>query len=247
MDLNYFVFNGIKSADYKAYIADDDAVVVPEEEYEMIQIPGRNGDLAISKDRYQNINVSYDVTIFADNEDDFYINFYGLIDAIKASKSYQRLESSRRPDEYRMAIFKDAITVAPEFDGSIGEFTLTFNCKPQRYLVSGEIPRSFELNVNWMNPTPFDARPLIKVTGYGSVTIGQTVVTITGTSDQVIYIDCDLMEAYEYSGSAIITANSKISLSGHDFPALKGGESTFITRSYATISELKITPRWWRL
>ena len=93
------------------------------------------------------------------------------------------------------------------------------------------------------NPTEFDARPLIKVTGTGTAVVGDTAITITGTAEQTIYIDCDSMEIYTLNGGAPQSAASLVSFSGNDFPKLKAGSNTVALGT--GITSVTITPRWW--
>lgn len=95
------------------------------------------------------------------------------------------------------------------------------------------------------NPTPFDSLPLIKVTGTGTLGIGSWIITITGTSGQIIYIDCDIMDAYKITGGIIESANNLVSFNKIDYPRLVSGLNNF---SVGTgITEVKVTPRWWRV
>lgn len=95
------------------------------------------------------------------------------------------------------------------------------------------------------NPTPFDSLPLIKVTGTGTLGIGDWILTITGLSSQVLYIDCDMMEVYKNTGGIIEGANSLVSINKNTFPKLVSGVNN-ITKT-SGLTNLKITPRWWRI
>jgi hypothetical protein len=94
-----------------------------------------------------------------------------------------------------------------------------------------------------VNPTPFEALPIFEVVGTGSLTVGNTTVTITGDSTQDIFIDSDIMEAYEDDNGAIISRNDRISLSGMHFPTL--GTETGI--AYTGLTSVTVTPRWWTI
>lgn len=99
---------------------------------------------------------------------------------------------------------------------------------------------------NVVNPTLFESKPLLEVTGHGVLTIGSQSITINGTSStQVIHIDCDTMEAWEMSGSAMIPRNDYIQNAGDDFPKLKPGANK-ITLGVG-ITQVVVTPRWWRV
>ena len=83
------------------------------------------------------------------------------------------------------------------------------------------------------NPTPFEARPLLTVSGVGEITInGKSIQILESVSD--FEIDCETMEAED---------NSKIYCM--DFPELSGGENEIV--GYGSITALTVTPRWWTL
>lgn len=58
------------------------------------------------------------------------------------------------------------------------------------------------------------------------------------------FIDCEIGEAFKFSGSSPISLNSYIDL-GSDLPKLAPGNNTFTLSN--TITELNIIPRWWML
>ena len=93
------------------------------------------------------------------------------------------------------------------------------------------------------NPTPFDAQPLLKVTGAGVLGIGDYTITITGTAGQVIYIDCETMEIYKNTGGIITPAGSLVNFATNEFPKLPSGVSGVSLGD--GITEVEITPRWW--
>lgn len=83
------------------------------------------------------------------------------------------------------------------------------------------------------NPTPFEARPMLEVSGVGEITInGKSIQILESVSD--FQIDCEAMEAED---------NSKIYCM--DFPELSGGENEIV--GYGSITALTVTPRWWTL
>ena len=60
----------------------------------------------------------------------------------------------------------------------------------------------------------------------------------------IVYIDCDLGEAYTIIDGSPVSANEIISV-GADLPTLESGANEISFDS--TITELKITPRWWKV
>ena len=133
------VFDGESSRDYGIYITGQAVYNAPERDVEMINIPGRNGSFALDKGRFQNIEVTYPAGIFADNETDFAQGVSDFRNFLCSRNGYVRLTDDYNPDEYRMAVYKSGLDVSPA-QLKAGEFQLVFDCKPQRYLTSGEEP-----------------------------------------------------------------------------------------------------------
>ena len=166
-----FTFDGVDSKDFGVYISDTGAFNAPERDVEMIEIPGRNGAYALDKGRFGNIEVTYNAFVATDSESDYVSGINALRNALASRKGYKRLEDEFNPNEYRMAVYKSGLKVSSISDQS-GEFTITFDCKPQRYLKSGETAVTVARNATITNPTLFDASPLLEVYGYGDITLG---------------------------------------------------------------------------
>ena len=131
----YFVFNGKKSSDFDVWVSGLNIFRSPGRRIERIQVPGRNGELLIEDGSFENVELEFK-DCFIPNH--FSENFTNLSNYLNRQKGYQRLELSWLPDEYRLAAFHGGIEATlKNWDGR-GKFDLTFNCKPQRFLKSGE-------------------------------------------------------------------------------------------------------------
>ena len=129
--------DGESSRTYGVYITGSAVYNAPEREVEMISIPGRNGQLALDKGRFENIEVTYPAGIYADTEEEFAEAVSNFRNFLCSRKGYVRIEDEYNPNEYRMGIYKSGFNV--EVAGhKAGEFEITFDCKPQRWLKSGE-------------------------------------------------------------------------------------------------------------
>ena len=159
---------------------------------------------------------------------------------------YKRLTDTYNQDEYRMGVFITEFSVTGKFNNTAGVFDVEFNCKPQRFLISGEWQTAINTSsATITNPTNFSSKPLISFTGTGTLGISDWILTITGLSSQVLYIDCDMMEVYKNTGGIIEGANSLVSINKNTFPELVSGVNN-ITKT-SGLTNLKITPRWWRI
>ena len=181
MIYNKLQFDDIDSKDYGVYITGSAAFNSPNRDVEMVTVPGRNGELVLDNGRYNNIEVTYPAGTFGSNETDFRTKMRNIRNALASKKGYQRLEDSYNPDEYRMATFIDAIEAEPVGHNIAAEFDLVFNCKPQRFLTSGETPVLVTSGDTITNPTLFESQPLIEVENYGTLVVNGHEIEIASS------------------------------------------------------------------
>lgn len=229
---HYFIFNGESSADFGVWISGGGTYDAPARDVQTEAIPGRNGAVTFDNGRFENIQLTYPAFISR--------RFQPRIDGFRAfllsPKGYQRLEDTYHPDEYRLAIFHSGLTVETTPRNLAGSFDVTFDCKPQRFLKSGESFISIQNGGTLYNPTRFTALPLIRANGNGSLTIGDKTITISGNSG-VIYLDCDLQDAYNGS-------TNKNRFVTPDFPHLDPGDNPV---TISGLADVEIMPRWWTI
>ena len=61
--MNSFTFNGISSADMGLIVENKDIYSLPARDISLVSVPGRNGDVIIDNNRWQNVTISYTVGI----------------------------------------------------------------------------------------------------------------------------------------------------------------------------------------
>ena len=132
---NYFTFGQFDSRDFGVYITGTGTYNAPARMYDAISVPGRNGDLLIDNGKFENIRITYPAFIAGD---DFNSNLEAFRSALLSVSGYARLADTYHPNEYRMAYFGNDIVVDARTQHDAGEFDITFTCKPQRFLTSGE-------------------------------------------------------------------------------------------------------------
>lgn len=231
-----FIFNGVNSEDFGVWIKGSGAYNAPERRYESIEIPGRNGSLTLDGGAFREIEHTYPAFIYKE----FDANITGLRNALLATPGNHRLEDSYHSDEYYLARYMDGLS-ADVFPLAVaGEFELKFIRDPRRFLKSGDMAVTVTSGEHIDNPTLFPAKPLIRVTGYGTLYVGSQQITIA-QHFTYIDIDCEMMDCY--SGTS--NANSYVTMQGNDFPTLPPGR-TGITYS-GNITKVEITPKWWRI
>lgn len=173
------IYGDVSANDYDVYVAGDGVYDAPARNVELVSVPGRNGSLIIDKGNFENITIEYPAFIFATTQEEFKNKLTRFINAIMSQRGYQRLSDTYHPDEYRMALYTESIDVNPAHYNRAGQFTLKFNCKPQKYLTSGEEESTVTNGMSLINPTLFDSEPLIKLDGYGTVAFNGYSINVT--------------------------------------------------------------------
>lgn len=175
-----FTFAGESSKTYGVYITDGAFYDAPDRDGEMIEIPGRNGAYFLDNGRFKNIEVTYRAAMGASNEADFRDGMAAVRAWLCSNNGYQRLEDEFNPDEYRLAVFKDGTEIM-NVDQKTGTFDIVFDCKPQRFLKSGETAVSVSNEDILTNPTLFESHPLIacQISDAGTLIVGDTTIVFS--------------------------------------------------------------------
>ena len=272
--LNYLTYDGVDSRDFGVFLSGEGAFDAPARRGEMISIPGRNGSLFMDEGVFENITVEYPAFIGTGYEAIFRTKLGDLRSALTSRGNYKRLTDTYHPDEFRLGVYREGLEVDPQHITRAGGFTLKFDCKPQRFLVSGEATQVFADNGTITNPTLFAASPLIRVVGNGTVAIGENgkYRFIVSNNPGTIIIDSDIMEAYvpagelypwtdendvqleqeldigmEFVDGTVYPTNmlDHIEFVNSVMPRIDPGEQPI--RMSPTINLVEIVPRWWRL
>lgn len=239
---HYLTFDGEDSRDFGVYISGSGTFSAPARAYNMLQIPGRNGDIVGLERRFENTTVTYPAFIYSITKD----NLKAFRNMLLSKFGYCRLQDSYHPEEFRMALYRGPFE--PEMIANLkaGSFDLTFEAKPQRYLIEGEREIPITDGMNLSNPTRFEAKPVILASAAsGTVRIQMGGVTIAFRGDGYTRrIDCETGNCYRISSGEIYPANGDVTLTGgYDFPGLQPGDNTIrISGGSGTI-----IPRWFEL
>ena len=230
---NSITFGGVNSADYGIYIGGEGVFNAPERDVEMVSIPGRNGSFALDKGRFENITVKYSAFNFEPDLATFKANLDAFRNALCAQEGYQRLTDTFHTDEYRMATFISGLDIKPINYNTAAKFDIVFDCKPQRFLTSGETKRSVSSGSSITNPTLFPASPLIECKGQGTIYIGGVPIVVSS----VPIGDILLSNGAPFSKSNMTAAQTaemaKITL---DVSNLNTGDNIHVSESNITYS-----------
>lgn len=134
-----FNFGGVSSRDYGVGISGTGTYDAPERDVEVVEIPGRNGEIVIDKGRFKNITVTFPAWMSRDF-DEWFPKFKA---AMCQFVGYQRLEDEYDTEHFREALYASPMNPATGIYNKSGHFDVVFNCKPQRFLKSGEMELTF--------------------------------------------------------------------------------------------------------
>lgn len=235
---NYFTLDGVDSRDYGVYISGQGTFNAPSRDVDLLEVPGRNGDLVGLPTRLNNVELTYPAFI--------YTNFKAQIAAFRAFllsvPGYRKLIDTYNPNEYRRVVYQNQLSVNATSKNDAGRFDITFNAAPQRYLISGDTPVTFEESGTITNPTKFPASPLLIVYGSGNFAINGVQMQLTEGAETEI--DCE--SGYAREGNT--SANEFLYVDGLDLPKLSPGENEIVIDNGvpgSSISQIDVIPRWW--
>ena len=238
-------WNGQRSDQFGITVEKFPDYIKPERKRDTFSVPGRNGDIILMQDAWKNVTQKYE--IFAGNGDRGAVpgGFSQVADWLYKPFGYCELWDDFDPLHYRLAYFTGPFDVESSLVGRTGRTTISFDCKPQRFLFSGKNPVTFTGSGKMTNPTPFKARPMLKLTrtgtGIATVTVNGTLFTIS-EMPAILYIDCDEMTCYD---GAKANKNNLVTSSTSEFAVLDSGENTIAFTG--AIASIAITPHWFEL
>ena len=240
--MNYFEYNGISSLDLGLRIESKNVFSAPKYEVKFQSIPGRDGDLILPNGRFPNVQITYSVFLPAKTKEQ-------LADKLAAVKAwlfyepdrYHELRDSYDTTGFRKAVINTQLDIEDQLN-KIGVFTVSFSCLPFRYLDEGQEAITITTSpFTVKNPTVFQAKPYIKVSGSGtgrlaiSTSLRQSPWDFTDIGGY-IEIDSEQMNFYHDLQSKNDT------VSGDGFPILYPGEN--VIAFDGGITSVEIIPRW---
>lgn len=233
------IYNGRSSKDIGLEIETFPSYQAPKRSYEKVHIPGRNGDLLIDKGSWENAVRSYSVSI-GSYDGDYYEMMNKVSEWLHSATTYTRLEDSYEPECYRLAIYLQEYSMSNIMNQG-GKGTIEFDCKPQRFLKTGDNPITITSQTIFHNPTGFVSLPTISVYGTGSATlvVGDCTVQISEIGGSMA-INSEIQDVYW----GRTNKNSMVSLP-NGFPKLGVGTTTIGFSGGITRAE--VIPKWYTL
>ena len=261
--MGVIIFNGKASSDYEIVVEHPPVYTIPKRRVESISVPGRNGNILIDEGVYDNVKREYDIAA-GDIWDERFTEIAQSISQWlhSANGGYAVLEDTYEPEYFRMAMYSEEIDIE-NILMQAGRATISFDCKPQRFLKSGNKISKFPAEYNslgWktydlINTTPYISDPIITIKstsvvnnqlapiGSAKIVINNQVYLLTDVPSGTLIIDSSVQDIYDDVGNNM---NQYVDLTGAtDFPRLHPGKNTMWSETLLT--EMEVKPRWWVL
>ena len=230
MITKYFVLDDVSSEEYGICMKKWPSFSAPTPRIEKVSVSGRNGDLIFTDGSFENIEGTLSCFILHEQ------TFDAITDANRwlLKAGYRRFSYDGDTEAYRLARIVNGAEIAVRMK-LLNSFEIKLDCKPQRFLLSGETPIMFTAS-GLLDCPAYEGLPLLHVQGNGTITLNGVTIEVSDTNED-FYIDCDTQDAYK----GIINMNANIL--AEEFPKICAGENELVLST--GIDYVEITPRWY--
>lgn len=211
------------------------ALVKPSRKYTKFDIPNRNGSIIVTQDAFNNYDQPYEIATVENAAPE---QIGAVFSTLFSGGGYKRLQDDFDATHFRLAAFNGPADVENILN-LYGTATLIFDCRPERFLISGETPVTVTNEQVLSNTTAYNAKPLIYVEGTtgGTITIGGKTLTVSSMVDY-LYLDCEAQDCYRQP------SENRNSLVSGDYPSLAPGNNTI---AFTGFTKVVITPRYFEI
>lgn len=206
-----------------------------EADYQVVEVPGRDGDLIISNNRRKSFVQEIPV-IYTGEYSERVKNIDVARQIMLTDDKFHNLTFNNEPSFVYQAAFLTAFKVGKNQSESTQ--TLQFEMMPYKYLVDGQKSVIVTSGATLKNVGTIVAKPLIKLAGSGDITlkIGSQSLTLKGV-DTGIILDSDAQLATSLDGK-----RTQFDKMYGDFLTIPVGNQTISWTG--SVTKVEITPRW---
>jgi len=231
-----FTYKGINARDMHLRVLNDIEFASPRRDVNLIQIPGRHGDLVMDNGRFESVKRAVPCRM----EVPSHVNAEEVISQINNwliddGRQHELLWENDPEFIYRASIYDDVISqrILPHYGKTIVNFTI----HPIKYLRTSLVERQITSGTSMNNPFTAPAKPIIRIVGSGNINlnVGGRQVVLTGI-DRGCILDSENQTILTFDGQRTIFDRMRGS-----FPELKPGNNV-VTFSGNNV-QVFITPR----
>ena len=231
-----FTYKGKSSKDMHLRVLNDLIFASPRRDVNVIQVPGRDGDLVMDNGRYESVIRSVPCRLEVPNDVKVESVINDLNNWLINEGGFHEFSWENDPDFKYLARVENGI-VSQRILSQFGNTTIDFKIHPIKYLKTGFEERPVVNNTTLTNPFGIAAKPIIRIVGSGDITInfGGRPLVLTGIGGGCI-VDTEEQTITDLNGRVTLFKNMR-SL----FPELKPGNNQ-VTFSRNDI-QVFVTPR----
>jgi len=237
---SFFEYKGRKSNEFGLVVSNDLAFTTPERDVELFEVPGLDGDLIIDKGRLKGFDKQFTVSLMVPDGKTIDRSAKEISEWLRSDVSWDKLTFSGYEGYFYEAICYESFDIQDVLK-TFGKAVITFRCKPYKYKNDGQVPLTVIGGQTLFNPEKRMAKPLIKITGTGNITLKNngTDWLILTSVDGYITIDSAQMSVHKDGLQQFQKMNANLKPL---FPVLISG-SNVITWT-GTVTKVEITPKW---
>ena len=257
-----FIFDGNDSTKLGMTFYRAPELSPPQPRLTKISVPGKSGDYTQWAGDYDNRTLTLYCNLIAPS----YANAMAAVNRVLlVNPGYHKLELSTDNDHYLLAQLQEGGEQTP-ISREIGQFTLKFDCQPQRWLKEGTLninvqgeyqvypasdlypgndtyPYSYTAHID--NPG-FDSMPEFTLYGTGDagyIEVNGQRIAISRVPATGIVIDCQIKDVYAPDGQENL--NYLVTIPDDEWPTLPFGQNEIVWSE--NLVKLTIKPRWYDL
>lgn len=229
-----FTWNGHSSDEFGIRIERKPDLSRSARKFKSASVAGRNGNIYQLQNAWEEVVVSYDIFAGGKEKGDAITDFTAIMEWLNSADDYAVLSDSYDPSHYRLAVFVDAVDIESQWY-TIGQATVKFRCRPQRYIVQSDIAVQDGDTVT--NTTNHTALPIITLAGSGAHSLYQVDKPVNDVNNGGFMSYTPRLENYlgwvSYGNNDGVPAYSFYSA---DYAASKGASVTTHSDSTGTLS-----------
>lgn len=232
-----FIYKGKNSNNMGLRVLNDLLFTSPERDVNLIQVPGRNGDLVVDNGRFNSVVRSIPCRLDAPNGVDIEQAINDINNWLVDDGGFHEFEWNNDPDFVYQAKV-DGGVISSRLLSRLGQTEIDFRMHPIKYLKSSMTERPVSHGENIINRFAIDANPIIRIVriGDGDITfnVGGRPVDLRQIADGCV-LDSETQTITDITGRVTLF---ELMYSG--FPILKPGNNTI---TFSNNIQVFITPR----
>lgn len=234
MSYGYFQIGDKKSLDFGLLISDELSFSSPGIRGDFVPIEGQDGEIYLTNGNIKNLQKSF--RVYLDSSEDIQNQVTKISNWLKKNAEWQLLTFSGDLEYRYVCIFVDEYDIDATL-GELGKGVLTFQIKPYKFLKTGL--QTSVLGSSITNPTNRNARPRLKITGTGNITvqIGSERLTLQNVDGGII-VD----SLYTTVTNLFETKPLWNKVTSYPLPVIRPGRQSVYTTG--NVTKIEIIPRW---